>query len=337
MATIQIKPASLKALDLGSLGVPAGVNEFPPPEFKGERVESRIHSDFRGMGVAAGFFGTGKTSFWLAGETPSNICFVDMEMKGRLYAEQLGMENYFSPPEEAASLYGDNYRPIHLYQRVAQILHSLPKDRFTMVLLDGVKILQEGLASEVERSPQSYGVKPANALNGQFGGVYPGVGVIFTKFYAMARAKGVQVLALTSELKAKWDSKGPLLNKFEVAGVSALSKYSILTILTVPGYPEYLGAPSGLVLKDSLGTFKGGVPIRRLPIKLPRATLQDVYGYLDKPADWANPDPREIPSREEMEPYSSFVGKEQIGLLKAYLEAARSGGLTEPSDVTLED
>lgn len=301
--------------------------EFAQPLFKGERTESRIHPDFRGMCLSAGFFGTGKTLFHLAGEVPENICFIDLEMKGRNHAEAYGIENYFSPPEEAAEVVGDAYKPIHLFQRVTQILSSLPNGRFSWVLLDGVKILQEGLAAEVERSPQSYGVKPQNAEKGRYGGVYPGVGVIFTKYYAMCRAKGVQVLGLTSELKAKWGAEGPILNKFEIAGVSALSKYSILSILTVPGYPQYLGAPSGLVLKESLAKIDRGKIIRRLPVKLPRATMQDVYGYLDHPCDWANPDPMEVPSADEMEPYSSFVGKEQMGLLKAYLEAARAGAL----------
>lgn len=303
--------------------------EFPAPEFTGHKQPSRIHSRFKGMALSAGFFGTGKTLFWLAAEHPENMCFIDLEMKGRNHAEAYGIENYFSPPEEAAAIVGDEYKPIHLFQRVSQILASLPQERFTLVLLDGVKILQEGLAAEVERSPQSYGVKPANAERGKYGGVYPGVGVIFTKYYAMCRAKGVQVLALTSELKSKWGNEGPILNKFEIAGVSALNKYSILSVLTVPGPAENLGVPSGLVLKESLAKIENGKIIRCLPVKLPKATMEEVYKYMDNPCDWASPKQGEVPTPEEMEPYSSFVGKEQMGLLKAYLEAARSGALGE--------
>jgi predicted peroxiredoxin len=311
--------------------------DFPQPQFQGQKVESRIHKDFRGMCLSAGFFGSGKTLFHLAGERAENICFIDLEMKGRNHAEALGITNYFSPPEEAAEVVGDAYKPIHLFQRVTQILSSLPAGRFTWVLLDGVKILQEGLAAEVERSPQSYGVKTANAEKGRYGGVYPGVGVIFTKYYAMCRAKGVQVLGLTSELKAKWGNEGPILNKFEIAGVSALNKYSILSVLTVPGYPENLGAPSGLVLKESLARVEGGRIVRRLPVKLPKATMEEVYRYLDEPCDWGNPKPQEVPTPEEMEPYSSFVGKEQMGLLRAYLEAARAGAIKVETEDTEDD
>jgi hypothetical protein len=330
--------AAPKPIVMGkSLSSPQEVTEtikFPEPEFKGTKVATKIHPDFEGMFISAGWFGGGKTLLQLSGEHPQNILFIDMEMKGKLYAKQHKIENYFAPTEEATTLLGDKYKPIHLFQRVTQILRSIPQDRFTWVILDGMKILQEGLAAEVTERPKNYGVKPTNAEKGSYGGVWPGVGNILTKYYAMCQAKGVKVLGITCELRQKWSGDGaPIFNKFEISGVGALNKFSILTVVTTPGPAKNLGVPSGLVIKEALAKIdEEGNIIRRLPVRLPKATMNEIYNYLDNPADWSNPKEGEVPSKEEMEPFSSFVGKEQMGLIKAYLEAARAGLLEDQDD-----
>src|SRR4030095_1122919 len=130
--------------------------DFPLPEFKGERVQTRIHPDFEGMFISTGFFGSGKTILQLSGEHPQNILFIDMEMKGTAYAKQKKIENYFSILSDCVNVLGDEYKPIHLFQRVTQIIQSIPQDRFTWVVIDGMKILQEGLAAEVAERPLNY-------------------------------------------------------------------------------------------------------------------------------------------------------------------------------------
>ncbi len=304
---------------------------LPEPQFVGEAVPSLIHPHFRGVHLTAGFFGSGKTTIHLGTDVPDNVLFIDMEVKGRNLTEQVGLANYFAPVDDAATVYGMDYKPRHLFQRVTQILKAIPQGRFTTVIIDGLTILQEGLLEEVKANAVSYGVRPDYALSGKMGGAWPGVSMIFQKYFNMLKSKGVQVIGITTELKSKWSDQGPILNKFEVKGVGIINKYSILTGITLPGDAQNLGAPAGLISKEQLGQvgFANGQlqVVKRLPPKMPLYAMREVYRYLDKPANWMNLDKREIPSEDETSPYSAFVGKDQMGLLKSYLDAIRSGAL----------
>ncbi len=314
--------------------------KLPEPEFKGAKVETAIHPGFRGVHLTAGFFGSGKSTIHFLTDYPENMLVVDLEAKGRNIAEQLGIQNYFAPVEEAAEVFGMDYKPSHIYQRVTQILSAVPPGRFTAVVLDGVTILQEGLLAEVKASPASYGISADKAASGSMGGAWPGVSIIFQKYFSLLKSRGVQVIGLTTELKSKWSKEGPILNQFEVKGVAVLNKYSIFTGITLPGDAENLGGPAGLVSKEQLGrtAWVDGKPIvqKKLPPKLPLYSMAEIYRYLDHPADWKALNAREIPSEAESKPYSPFVGKDQMGLLKAYLDAVRTGALKLEGD-TVED
>ena len=69
---------------------------------------------------------------------------------------------------------------------------------------------------------------------------------------------------------------------------------------------------------------------KRIPPKLPLATMEEVYRYLREPADYRNLKPTEIPSKEEMEPFTHIVSKDALASMKELLELARLGGATDP-------
>lgn len=306
---------------------------FPPVEFKGERVESIIPPDVKHWILAAGFYGTGKTSFVTGIDAPPNILMLDFESKGESIATQLGIENYFAPIQDAMTLAGFGAPATLVFDRVKQVMEAIPQGRFTTLILDGLSILQNGLVAKVETNPIAYGVKAENAATGRMGGAWPGVGKLLQAIANQARLKGIQVIGATAEVKAKWGASGPVLNKFEVKGQDDVHKMSVLTVLMLPGYPENCGAPSALILKEQLAKYEfvnGEQKVtKRLPLKLPKATMAEVYRYLKEPAKYPNLSEREIPTDDEMEPFKPVIAKDQLFMYMELMKMARAEGEDE--------
>jgi len=300
---------------------------FTKPEFKGERQPSIIPPEVTHVTLFGGFYGSGKTTMAVGTDHPDNVLFIDLESKGEGVANRAGVANYFCPPQDAAGIYGFNIPPRAIFDRTREILEAVPQDRFSVLLIDGLAILQDSMLEVVKASPQSFGVNPANAISGSMGGAWPGVGMLLQRVFNVARAKGIQVVAVTTEAKAKWGSTGPVLNKFQLNGQSIIHKMSVLSLVMIPGFPQYNGAPSALVLKEQLGDYKWvdgkQIVTKRIPPKLPWATMEEVYRYLREPADYGKLKPEEIPSLEEIEPFKPIVSKDQLASMDKLLELSR--------------
>lgn len=315
---------------------------IPPPVFQGQRQESIIPPDVKHVIVAAGFYGSGKTCFVCGIDHPDNLLMLDFEGKGSGIANQLGILNYFPVVQEVATVKGDKYKPVDTFDRVMQILASIPNGRFTVLILDGLTILQQAALEQVKKAPVSYGVDPQKAVSGSMGGAWPGVSTVMTQIFNIARSKGIEVVGVTTEVKAKWGSQGPLLGKFEIKGVDVLHKMSVLTVLMVPGDPKNQGAPAGLVMKEQLAKVEWSkeqgrmVVTKRLPPRLPIATMAEVYGYLSKPANFSALRAEEIPSEEEMEPFKQVISKDQLGTMLEFIKLARIEAGLSADDVTEE-
>lgn len=311
--------------------------EFAPPTFTGESVPSIIPAAVTHVILAGGFFGSGKTTFVAGIDRPENILFLDYEGKGEGVARISGISNYFCPPQDASGLYGMMPPQIATWERTKQILEAMPKGRFTVVLLDGLTILQKAIHTYVETAPahiqQGLGCNPKNVISGSMGGAWPGVGAVLQNVFNVARAKGVQCIGITTEAKAKWSNTGPILNKFQLAGQDIIHKMSVLSVVMIPGLPQYLGAPSALVLKEQLGDlqWKDGAQVvrKRIPPKLPLASMAEVYRYLNEPADYGKLKPEEIPSLEEIEPFKPIVSKDQLASMDKLLELSRLANVEE--------
>lgn len=301
---------------------------FPPPEFKGGREESILPADVRHWVVAAGFFGTGKTTFLLGMDVPANVLMLDFESKGEGIARQLGVENYFAPVQDAATAAGFNPHGTLVFDRVRQILEAVPAGRFTVLILDGLTNLQEGMLDKVKANPLGFGLKPENVDKGAMGGAWPGVGKLLQSIAAYARIKDIKVIGVTTEVKQSWGAQGPILNKFEVKGQSDIHKMSVLTVLMQPPTGLHGRVPSALVMKEQLARheWKDGrqVVTNRIPPKLPRAEMAEVYRMLAEPPDFAKLGPEYWPTEEEMEPFRKVISKDQLGMMTKYLEAARA-------------
>lgn len=321
--------------------VPAAKPEpkkFAPPVFQGERQPSIIPPEVTHVTLFGGFYGSGKTTMAAGTDHPLNTLFIDLESKGEGVAKRAGIINYFCPPQEAAEIYGFTAPPTSTFRRVKEIIEAIPAGRFSVLILDGLAVLQDSMLEEVKASPTSFGVNPANAISGSMGGAWPGVGLLLQRVFNVARSKGVQVIAVTTEAKAKWSNTGPILNKFQLLGQGIIHKMSILSLVMIPGAPANGGAPSALVLKEQLGDYQWvdgkSIVTKRIPPKLPLATMEEVYRYLREPADYRKLKPEEVPSKEEMEPFLPIISKDQLASMRELLELARLGGSSEE---TVED
>jgi hypothetical protein len=255
---------------------------------------------------------------------------LDYESKGEGLAQMLGLGGYFSVMDDCAESLGFNFRPLAVFERTRQILEAMPPNRFTTLVIDNGGLLQDGVVEEVKRSPMSYGVDPARALSGQYGGAWPGVKYVLRSLFALARSKGVKVIVVTFQPLKAWGDGKPLLNKFKTTDVGLWHELSVLTVVVTDGLPENMPAPSGLVFKESLASIEWDaergemVPRRRLPFKLPLASMSEVYKYLREPADFKNPKRGELPEAGEMEPWSPTFGREQLVVLERMARAMRA-------------
>lgn len=318
---------------IGPSPAAAVTRHFPTPVFEGDAQPSIIPDAVRQVVFVTGFRGQGKTIFCLGADNPANVLMLDYESKGEGLATPLGIGGYFSVLDDCADVYGLAFQPIHIFNRTKQILETMPEGRFTTLILDNAALLQDGCLPLVEANPTAYGVKPANAQKGTFGGAWPGVKYILRTLFAMARTKGIKVIFVTFQLSKAWGDAGPLLNKFKTTDVSIWHEMSVLTVVLSDPLPQYIPAPSGLVMKEQLASAtwdpnRGEVMVqRRVPYKLPKATMSEVYKFLREPFDFSMPIAEQIekgffPKEGEIDPYLPTFKKEQLKALEDYAKLA---------------
>jgi hypothetical protein len=298
---------------------------YDAPVFTGERVESILPTAVRVMALFTGFRGTGKSTLAATADCPQNICFLDYEQKGRELHKQLGFGYYESITDTVTAKAGRVIN-IELFRRTWQIIESLPKDRFTVLVLDNINELQRGMEAEVKDRPARYDVDQQKALSGAWGGAWPGVHTLVSSISTYASTRGIDLVIVVSHLKPAWGNGQPLFNKFKTDGVARLHELSTLSLVMVPGVTP--PTPSALVMKEQTGLVsfdpdtKEYRITRRLPLKLPQATWAAIRSYFDHPANFQSPRPGEMPTPEELEPYSPTCSRDQ---LQAIAAAAKAG------------
>lgn len=309
---------------------PAKKIEYPTPVFGGERQPSILPAQAQNVCLITGFRGTGKSTFAATSDDPRNICFLDYESKGQGLHEQLGFGYYESIPDTVAAECG-RLVPIEMFARTWQILEAIPKDRFTVLVLDNIGMLQTGMEAEVKDKPARYGVDQQKALTGQYGGAWPGVKLIFSTITSFARSKGIQLIVVISHLKGAWGEGKPLLGKFKTDGVDRIHELSTLSLVMLPGLTP--PTPSALVMKEQMGEVKfqdGEFTVKRkLPLKLPKATWKEIKRYLAEGCDFTNPKAGEVPTPDELDPFKPTFSREQ---LDAITRAAAAGLLDQQED-----
>lgn len=317
---------------------------FPVIEWTGERQPSIIHPKVKGLKLITGFRGRGKTSYCLKIDNPANIIMLDLEDKGERLAKPLGVGAYFQPLTEVMEVMGAaRFDIVAVYDRILQIIDSLPKDRFTTLIIDNAQSLNDGAAQFIRNNAAiatRYGVRPENAISGGFGGAWPGAKLLIGNLIHLANAKGIQVPAVTFQLKPSWKNSQPEFNKWKTTDLTVWHELSILTLVLVDPMAQHYPNRRALVMKEQLSEFKWipgdpekgtrgkTIQVKYLPDALPCATPDAVYDYLDTPANFEHPAPGETVTALEISPYSTSFSMEQLFLAERMARAQAALGIT---------
>lgn len=295
--------------------------------------KSILPDEMRGVMHVTGARGIGKSFLLSQLDFPDNILFIDCENKGESLDKQIAFGAYH------AITRGKNVSPIHVYERMQTIIDGIEKDRFTVCIIDNISWLELALRAEANRNlekyVQDYNLNIKNVKANRFGGLSSVVNFLISdRICNPLHDKGIRLIAVSSHVKTAWGVGGPIPNKKRIKGADRWQELSVLSIILVPG--KYSPTPSGLVMKEQLENITIRHPSelsdsdyelyqrgelghsikRRLPLKLPKATAQEIRRYLNNPADLDNPTPDEIPGDEQDE-YSDKLSVEQIEYMKA--------------------
>jgi len=291
-------------------------------------AKSILPTDMRGVAFVTGRRGVGKTYFVSQLDNPANVAFFAFEQKAEGVDEQLHFGKFF-PITELASGKG----PLGMWQEIEKAIANLEQDRYTVVVFDNVSPLELALQAEANRNAQQYakdfGLNLKNVQEGRFGGLKAIVNFLVTeRVCGPLHAKGVKLIAVTAHTSARWAISGPIPNKYNVKGADRWQELSMLTLILVPG--EFAPIPAALVQKEQLGSItwdeekQDFAILRRLPLRMPKATVVELRRYLAEPADLLHPKPGETPTYGESDPYSEDLSKEQLNMMVKMMELAQA-------------
>lgn len=308
------------------------------PIFEGSREESIIHPDFYGFNLITGFRGKGKSTLLESWDHPSNILMLDFESKEQSNATHLGINAYFPIMRELISKVGVRVDPVIIYERVIQILNSIPQDRFTVLAIDNAQEFQEGCIGKIksdESLQRLYGLIPQNVQSGAMGGAIPAAKRLIGNMIHLAYSKGIKVVSASFQLKPAWVKSQPAFNKWSSTNVSIWHEQSKFTGIMVDPMPEHFPIPRILVFKEGLklsrwdDKLKRTVHLRRLPLAIPRGEAHEIYNYLSNPADFKHPKKGESIIEGELDPYTPTFSREQLILWERILRMESENGERE--------
>jgi hypothetical protein len=293
-----------------------------------------------GLFLITGERGFGKTLMGAGVEDEANTAFFDYEDKGEGYDQTLRFGAYAAPDRIVAEVRGVDREKMDLWWCTLHLINSMPKDRFTHLLIDNVDLLIDGMAGAVEDDPTRYGAKVKNVEMGAFGGAWVGVKYIWGHLMSLARSKGIKTVTIVAHTRDLWGRDGPILDKRKTVGLARIHELSVMSVVMMPFDPqrdaelhEKLGVepyhPVCLVMKEQMGLPVRGPDNRlrvrrRIPFRISPAAMWRIEEYLREPADFRNLKIYEKMLAEEYNRYSSTFSKEQLAALKDLAVFTRS-------------
>lgn len=279
--------------------------------------KSIIHPKFEGtLILISGLHGLGKTTLSATMENPALTGMIDFDLKGRALAQDLSMAWYNCPEGNSP----DDYDVKTLADWFFHTLTKIP-DGLTHLIIDNATWAEAGLGYRVLQNPAKYGVNAKNAQAGVYGGVNPGITVLWSSIFTFLQNKGVKVVTVINHMSQPWIDGKPAPNKFNVKGNKVFNQIASLAIILTPANPARGGKPpipSGLVIKEALSLTRFDAElqefstIKAIPARIPICTWKRITGYFDKPADFGKPAVGEEWTKEEVNSYSEWLSPEQI-------------------------
>ena len=280
--------------------------------------KSIIHPKFEGtLVLISGLHGLGKTTLAVTMENPALTGMVDFDLKGRALAESLNMA-WYNAPEHVGN--PDDYDVKKLGDWFLKTLADIPEN-ITHLIIDNATWAEAGLAQRVMQNPAKYGVNAKNAQAGVYGGVNPGITVLWSNIFTFLQNRGVKVVTVINHMSQPWVNGAPAPNKFNVKGNKVFNQIASLAIILTPGNDQRGGKPpipSGLVIKEALsltrfdeelGEFS---TVKAIPARIPVCNWKRITGFFDNPADFAKPGTGQEWSKAEVDSYSEWLSPEQI-------------------------
>ena len=277
--------------------------------------KSIIHKKLEGtLVLISGLHGLGKSLMAITLENPALTGMIDFDIKSQALAEELEMA-WYKAPETGTP---ENYDVANLAHWFVKTLSDIPNN-LTHLIIDNATWAEAGLGYIVSQNPTKYGVNPANVRTGGFGGVNPGVTIIWSNIFTFLQGKGIKVVTVVNHMSQPWVNGIPTPNKFNVKGNKVFNQLTSLGIILTPANPDRGGrppVPSGLIIKEALSLTKfidGKFTITKvLPARLPICTWEQIISYFYKPADFASPNPGEEWTQAEVNSYSEWLSPEQV-------------------------
>lgn len=277
-------------------------------------LKSYLDERLYGVCYVSGLWGVGKTTFATTAERPELTAMVDFDLKFKQEANRLGFWYAYPQSDGKSAL---DFDVAKLTEWLRDTLRDIP-GQMTTVVFDNATGLEDLLKHIVSQNPAKYGVNPANAAAGRYGGVNPGVGKLWKQIVTFLQNRGVRVIFIVAHLGQPWIDGKPVPNKFRGKGNKTLQELANLSIILTRDKSQ---VPAGLVVKEQFAqrTFDKGIwTIQRVfPSRFPQADWPHILEYFDKPADFASPDEGETWSRKELDMYGDLLTDAQMEFIKA--------------------
>ncbi len=275
-------------------------------------IHPKIHDKLL---LVSGMYGLGKTSLAMTLENPTLTGMFDFDLKGEGQAGEIGMAWYQSPKDIGTP---DDYDVANLAAWLFDRFKNIP-DGLTHLIIDNATWAEIGFGHIVGLNPAKYGLNPTNVAAGRYGGVNPGIKVLWANIFSFLQQRGIKTVTCINHMSSPWVNGAPVANKKNIKGNKVFHQISSLVLIMVPGDPHRGGkppAPSGLIVKEAMPIMRfvdDGFELgRALPTRLPVCDWPHINAYFETPANFNEPRPGEVWSVAETHSYGEWLSKEQI-------------------------
>ncbi len=246
-----------------------------------------------------GPYGSGKTIWGLEVDCPENTVIWDMEKSSESYEIIYPGLVRKDMHDIMGEKFKGSYTPENTYIEWLSQIRALPKDKFTVGILDPASEIEAGLCDYVWNHPKEYG-KTTNQFE-KSSGIYWGVVKDLWKRHIMLLATKFTTFVFTVHLRQKYEGNAPLTGVYEPKGKDTLSECASLYLWLERAPNSEI--PSARILNKNRLCRRDPVSGKVRPILPP--TLKDgtpngLRTYLTTPADYANLKPHEKFQKQEI-------------------------------------
>lgn len=267
-----------------------------------------------------GEFASGKTLFGLTID-PTRTLIYDTEKSAGSY-ESLGFDR-IDIPRAMSAVHPNGYKPIQTFEWWLASVRAIPRDKYTVIVLDTISEIETGLADWVRAHPGEFGRTMGQYI--KMAGLMWGDVKEYWKAILSDLSARCQTFAFTSHMGNVWAGDRPS-GKRKPKGKETLMELASL-YLHMERKADSAGnmpaKPSAIVLKSRLATMipdpeTGDIRVvPTLPPRIPVATPHAIRQYMLHPPDYSKL------KAEEQAPEKVMTEDERAEIRLASAEAER--------------